>query len=533
MKFDFIIIGSGLAGLTSALILKDKGTVLLLTKSQLSDCATDLAQGGIAAVVEGDDSFDSHIKDTLGAGVFHNNKSAVEYMVKHAPQAIEWLVKQGVRFDKKNAHFSPTREAAHSYSRVLHAADFTGQEIERALIERVKKEQNIIVWENCFALKLLVEKGICFGVQVLAGPAAKVSRPSLQTRFCIPRSNRVELGSGYPLSRHPQSLDTGKDIINCFARATILASGGLGQVYQWTTNPIVATGDGIALGYRAGANISDLEFIQFHPTALKDGKSPLFLLSEALRGEGGYLVNGNGERFMEKVDERKELAPRDIVARAIFNEQKEGFVYLDIRHKGKIFLQKRFPNIFLELLKRGFDLTTDLIPVTPAAHYSCGGIKTDLYGRTNIKNLFAFGEVACTGVHGANRLASNSLLEAVVFPLRLGGEILCSHSGKRVIERVQNQILEFPDIHRGPQNDRLYSIRRKLQHLMWEKVGIIRTNNGLKEALEKINQWEKELNSIDGINVDLVETKNMILVAKLITQSASRRPKSLGAHFMV
>jgi len=493
MKFDFIIIGSGLAGLTSALILKDKGTVLLLTKSQLSDCATDLAQGGIAAVVEGDDSFDSHIKDTLGAGVFHNNKSAVEYMVKHAPQAIEWLVKQGVRFDKKNAHFAPTREAAHSHNRVLHAADFTGQEIERALIERVKKEQNIIVWENCFALKLITVKGVCFGVQVI-------------------KNNRI---------------------INCFSRATILASGGLGQVYQWTTNPIVATGDGIALGYRAGANISDLEFIQFHPTALKDGKSPLFLLSEALRGEGGYLVNGNGERFMEKVDERKELAPRDIVARAIFNEQKEGFVYLDIRHKGKIFLQKRFPNIFLELLKRGFDLTTDLIPVTPAAHYSCGGIKTDLYGRTNIKNLFAFGEVACTGVHGANRLASNSLLEAVVFPLRLGGEILCSHSGKRVIERVQNQILEFPDIHRGPQNDRLYSIRRKLQHLMWEKVGIIRTNNGLKEALEKINQWEKELNSIDGINVDLVETKNMILVAKLITQSASRRPKSLGAHFMV
>ncbi|MBI5452955.1 FAD-binding protein, partial [Candidatus Gottesmanbacteria bacterium] len=340
-----------------------------------------------------------------------------------------------------------------------------------------------------------------------------------------------------------------------------------GQLYQWTTNPIVATGDGLALAYRAGARVKDLEFIQFHPTALKDGKSPLFLLSEALRGEGGYLIklkkqrsklphpnplligegkvrSSIGERFMKKIDPQAELAPRDIVARAIFAEQQKGppaggEVYLDIRHKGKEFLQKRFPNIFRKLKRRGLDLSRDLIPVTPVAHYSCGGIQVDLYGRTNIKNLFAFGEVACTGVHGANRLASNSLLESVVFPLRLK-ECISNPSTSGGSLRNTSPSVSLPSLVKTPgrwpngllPGESLSKIRKGLQQLMWEKVGIVRTRKRLLEALDKLREWEREIGKIKNVNKDLIELKNMILVSRLVVQAALSRPKSLGAHFI-
>lgn len=387
---DFIVIGSGLAGLTSSIILSKYGKVLLATKGKLSDGSTNWAQGGIACVVEERDSWKKHMEDTLVAGVYHNDKKAVELLVKSAANAIDWLSQQGVVFEKIKGKFKAGREGGHSYNRIIHASDFTGKEIEMTLVGKVKKNKNIIIWENTFAKKLLVDRKKCFGVEVV-GPVSRVSQ------------------SGHPLHT-----------TYCFAKRIILATGGLGQIYEWTTNPYVATGDGIAMAYRAGAKLEDMEFIQFHPTALADGKSPLFLISEAVRGEGAYLVKETGERFMGDYDGRMELAPRDIVARAIFAEQKKGFeVCLDIRHKEKEFLQKRFSNIYKKLKKRGFDLAKDLIPVTPAAHFSCGGIVTDLYGRTNIKNLFAFGEVAATGVHGANRLASNSLLESVVFPLQL------------------------------------------------------------------------------------------------------------------
>ena len=362
-KYQNIIVGSGLAGLTCALTLTKSGSVLLISKAKVIDCATNLAQGGIAAVTTEEDSFFSHIQDTLTAGAFHNDKRAVEILVKSAPAAIKWLRQQGVKFDK-----NPALEAAHSCKRVLRVSDFSGREIEKVLLKKVTQNKKIKVLENCLVRDLLVEKKQCLGVR------------------------------------------TTKTI---YGDKIILATGGLGQIYTCTTNPQVATGDGLAMAYQAGCQLTDLEFIQFHPTALKDKSSPLFLLSESLRGEGAYLVNTKGKRFIS------ELAPRDILTRAIVKEQKNGEVYLDIRHRGEKFIKKRFPNIYRELKKRGFNLAKEKIPVTPAAHYSCGGIKVDSYGRTNIKNLFAFGEVACTGVHGANRLASNSLLEAVVFPRRL------------------------------------------------------------------------------------------------------------------
>lgn len=362
-KYPYIIVGSGLAGLTCALTLAKYGLVLLISKANLPDTATNLAQGGIAAVTTKEDSFSSHIQDTLKAGAWHNNKKMVAAMVKEAPAAIKWLIKQGVVFNK------PGLEAAHSHKRILRATDFSGREIEAALLKKVRKSKKIKALENCLVTDLLVKDNKCFGIKT---------------------KKRIFIG-----------------------KQVILATGGIGQIFSYTTNPKVATGDGLAMAYRAGCKLVDLEFVQFHPTALKDNSSPLFLLSESLRGEGAYLVNSKGKRFIS------ELAPRDILARAIVKEQKKGEVYLDIRHRGEKFIKKRFPNIYQELKKKGFDLTREKIPVTPAAHYSCGGVKVDSCGRTNIKNLLAFGEVACTGVHGANRLASNSLLEAVVFPRRL------------------------------------------------------------------------------------------------------------------
>jgi len=360
----FIVIGSGLAGLTSALTLVEAGSVLLISKAKLADSATNLAQGGVAAVTTKKDNFTSHIQDTIKAGVNYNNPAAVEKLVKEAPAAIKWLQQQGVVFDA-----DPALEAAHSYHRVMRSSDFTGRAIETALLKQVRANDKIKIIDYCLAIDLIVKKKQCLGVK------------------------------------------TNKGIF--YSDILILATGGLGQVFAYTTNPKVATGDGLAMAYRAGCKVADLEFIQFHPTALKDKSSPLFLLSESLRGEGAFLINSHGDRFIN------ELKPRDIIARAIVAEQQKGGVYLDIRHKGDKLIKNRFPNIYQELKKRGFDLTKEPVPVTPAAHYSCGGVKTDELGRTNVKNLLAFGEVASTGVHGANRLASNSLLEAVVFPRRL------------------------------------------------------------------------------------------------------------------
>lgn len=482
MKTDFIIIGTGLAGLTSALTLSEFGEVLLVSKVGFLSGSSRLAQGGIAAAVGKDDSFKSHIDDTMEAGARYNDTDAVRFLIQHGPEAIKWLENQGIKFDREANNYSLGREAAHSTRRVLHITDFTGLAIVEQLIEKVRNNKRINCLENCFFLDLLTVGNKCYGARFLF-------------------KNQV---------------------FDCYSRGTVLASGGLGQVYLWTTNPPSATGDGIAAGFRAGTVIKDLEFIQFHPTALAHGKSPLFLLSEAIRGEGAILINDRGERFMEKYDSHLELAPRDIISRAIYREQQNSNkTYLDIRHKGKNFLQKRFPNIYTELEHLGFNMSIDLLPVTPAAHYSCGGIIIDSYGRTNITGLFAFGEVSCSGVHGANRLASNSLLEAVVFPKQLGKAVM---DLPEKIKKIKFELPEYsPEI-------KFPHIKNKLQKLMWEKVGIIRSTKNLLNALDQISEWEKEFQNSTKVNTDFITLKNMLTASRLITQSASIRKESLGAH---
>ncbi|HSA83831.1 MAG TPA: L-aspartate oxidase, partial [Patescibacteria group bacterium] len=491
--FDFVVIGSGIAGLNSALSLAKHGKVLVVTKASINASSTFFAQGGIAAVTKRDDTIVSHITDTLEAGYYHNNKKAVTFLAKKGKEAIEKLINYGVLFDKQqDGDYVSSYEAAHSYPRILHATDFTGQEIQKALVSHVFQNKNIVVWEKTPAIDLLVKKNVCFGVSVL--------------------NNQQK-----------------RDI---FARAVVIATGGAGQLYHFTTNPEVATGDGIALAKRAGASLSDLEFVQFHPTALKEKKSPQFLLSEALRGEGAYLVKSQGERFMKKLHPMAELAPRDVVARAIFSEQKTGDVYLDMRHKSKTFLQNRFPNIFLALKKRGYDLSQNLIPVTPASHFMCGGVVTDLYGRTSVTNLFAYGEVASTGVHGANRLASNSMLEGLVFSSQIE-KCIDEMPAKPVIANVSEKILNItsPSAHRNDKK-RITSIKQQLRQIMWDYVGIVRTHEGLLLAKQKIKTLQEELKKIEVLSSDVLETKNMLLTAQLIETAASQRQESLGTHHL-
>ena len=500
MKTDFIVVGSGLAGLTSALTLAEFGEVVLVSKGGLVSGSSSLAQGGIAAAVGADDAFESHVQDTLIAGADHNDEGVVRFLVEHGRDAIEWLEKQGVNFERDAAGYSFGHEAAHSVRRVLRVNDFTGLAVVEKLVERVRDNNKIRCLEECFLLDLLVEENRCGGVRL---------------------------------------IDKGGEVIDCFGRVVVLATGGLGQIYRWTTNPMSATGDGIAAAWRAGAKMRDLEFVQFHPTALfSEGSDVLFLLSEAIRGEGAYLVNREGTRFMNRVDARGELAPRDVVARAIYFEQKQGKVFLDIRHRGERFLRERFPNIYAEMLRRGFDMASDLLPVTPAAHYSCGGIMVDMYGRTSVENLFAFGEVSCTGAHGANRLASNSLLEAVVFPRELGKVV----SGLLLVGSCREfppsdgfllrQLADQSRCSTGVPHSRHPSfIRNELRELMWDKVGIVRSGDGLRQALGRICEWE-ELWGVDSLDREVVELKNMVSVARLICEAALRRGESLGAHYV-
>lgn len=483
MKTDFVVVGSGLAGLTSALTLADYGKVVILSKETLISGSSRLAQGGVAAVVSEEDSFSSHIEDTLNAGAGHSDEKAVRFLVEHGPSAIDWLEKQGVHFNRDDSKYLLGQEAAHKARRILHITDFTGLAIVGELVERVRKNPNITSLENCFFLNLLVENNRCYGAQFLQ-----------------------------------EDL-----VVNCYSRCTILATGGLGQIYQLTTNPLSATGDGIAAAFRAGAKMKDLEFIQFHPTALADDSPVLFLLSEGIRGEGAYIVNEAGERFLEKYDFRGELAPRDIVARAIYLELEHSKVFLDIRHKSKEFLKNRFPNIYAYLKSHGFDMAVDLLPITPAAHYLCGGVDIDIYGRTNIANLLAYGEVSRSGVHGANRLASNSLLEAVVFPRQLRKVV---NDLPKIIEEKKFGVSEFASKIKYP------DIKQELRKIMWEKVGIVRTKDGMLSALDQLNKWEELLQKEVRVNRDFVELRNMVTVARLVTKSALARKKSLGAHFV-
>ena len=479
--FDVIVIGSGISGLNFALRAAErKNRVLIITKKQIAQAATNFAQGGIAAVLSKLDDYKKHINDTLTAGCFHNNKKAVEYMVKNGPKAIARLIELGVPFATLRGKLLLTREGGHSERRIAFVSDYTGQEIERTLVEKTLKNPFITLYEHTFAADLLVKNRACYGVRILRG-------------------NKFE---------------------NIYADKIVLATGGIGQIYENTTNPEISTGDGIAMAFRSGCKFQDLEFVQFHPTALKLKGKPAFLISEAVRGEGAYLINSKGERFMAHYHKSKELAPRDIVARAIFEEEKAGTVYLDLRHKNANYIKTRFPQIYKTLKSYGIDITKRPIPVSPAAHYMCGGIRVNLRGETGVKNLYAFGETACTGVHGANRLASNSLLEALVFSDRILAKIQRSKS------KIQNVKFKIPKFKPLTKSEKVADSQTKkiLQQTMWKNVGIIRSKESLLEAQKTINQLTKKAHAI--------ELKNMLTVAELIIKNALSCKKSLGCHYI-
>lgn len=492
MQSNFLVIGSGISGLNFALNAGKKGEVIIVTKKKIVDSNTNFAQGGIAAVLDKADHYKEHIQDTLEAGCYHNNKKTVEFMVKNAATAIYHLIDLGVEFEKEKGQLKLAKEGGHHQRRIAYVGDYTGKEIERILVKRVKEHPHIKILEDTFALDLIIKRKICYGSTV---------------------------------------LHHGK-IINIFADQTILATGGVGQLFGNTTNPKIATGDGIAMGLKAGCTARDLEFIQFHPTALAKNISPRFLISETVRGEGAKLVNKKGERFITNKHPLKELAPRDIVAREIYKELQKGTVYLDIRDKSEAFLKKRFPQIFTKLKKFGYNMSKDLIPVTPAAHYICGGIVTNLHGQTNIGNLFAFGEVACSGVHGANRLASNSLLEALVFSNQVIQRLKIQNTHPQIRMKLKLKSQKIISLS-NPQTKLAVKLRKEIQETMWKYAGIVRNLKLIqKEGIPKITLIQNRLAKIKGLNQQITEVKNMAEVSLLILQAAYKRKKSLGCHFV-
>ncbi|WP_337865568.1 L-aspartate oxidase [Ignavibacterium sp.] len=518
MKTDVLIIGSGIAGLFSALKISEFADVIIVTKKEKAESNTNYAQGGIASVISQHDSFEKHIEDTLIAGAGLCRRESVEIMVKEGPDRIKDLIAIGTEFTKRDGDFDLAREGGHSMPRILHSKDFTGKEIERALIEAVAQRKNILVLENYVAIDLLTEH-------------------NLTNKNGIKLENQNCWGA-YLLN----SLDN--QVIKITAKATLLATGGLGQVYLHTTNPKIATGDGFAMAYRAGVKLGNMEFIQFHPTALY-GSSNLaefdsrsFLISEAVRGFGGILRTKDGEEFMHKYDNRRELAPRDIVARAIDTELKKSgdeFVYLDITHKSPEEIFDHFPNIYQTCLRLGIDITKSMIPVVPAAHYTCGGIVVDSDAKTSLNGLYACGEVSMTGVHGANRLASNSLLEAVVFAHRASKNI------KEFLLQYNTSIPDFPEWDDSgtltyDEKVLITHTIKEVKHTMWDYVGIVRSNERLYRAQRRISMLFEENEKLykkTKIFQSILEGRNLIACAHVIIKSARLRKESRGLHFNI
>jgi L-aspartate oxidase len=507
--FDFLVLGSGAAGLSFALQAAEHGTVAIITKKQKAESNTNYAQGGIAAVMDQFDSFEKHIEDTLIAGAGLCKKAAVEVIVKDGPVAVKKLMEFGARFtqEEKNLHLG--KEGGHSHNRIVHAADMTGKEIERVLVNALSKKKNITIFEHHYALEIITQHHL--GKRV--------------TRY----DNDTQCYGAYVLNTKTKEVET------FLAKVTLLATGGAGQVYRHTTNPEIATGDGIAMAYRAKARVANMEFIQFHPTSLFHPDANSFLISEAVRGHGGLLRNRKGELFMKKYDSRMELAPRDIVARAIDDQLKKSgddFVYLDVTHIPSEEIKAHFPNIYKTCLQFGIDITKDMIPVVPAAHYTCGGVVTDLAGRTSIHALYACGEVASTGVHGANRLASNSLLEAIVFADR------AAKSAIELKRNIQNN-LEVPDWDDSGTHDTKEWIeishnKRELQQVMSDYVGIVRSDLRLERAFRRTHLLYDEVESYyqrNKVSVPLCQLRNMISVAYMIIRCAQQRKESRGLHF--
>ena len=504
LDFDVLVVGSGLAGLTTALHLARTRRVAIVTKRSLEDGASGWAQGGIAAVLQSEDSFDAHVKDTLIAGDGLCHEPTVRFVVEHAPESIGWLQALGVPFSQEDGHIHLTREGGHSARRIAHVADATGAAVQRTLIEQVRRCPNITVLEQHTLIDLIT-------------------------------GARLGLGADRCLGLY--ALDDATDaVLTLRAPHTVLATGGAGKVYLYTTNPDTATGDGIAAAWRAGCRVANMEFIQFHPTGLYHPHEKSFLISEAVRGEGGQLKlppSAGGTRFMLDHDPRAELAPRDVVARAIdFEMKKHGLdcVHLDISHQSPAFLQEHFPNILAHCASLGIDITKEPIPVVPTAHFTCGGVLTDLAGRTDLPGLYAVGEVAYTGLHGANRLASNSLLECMVFARAAALAIAATPA-------AELPTVPAWDDSRVTDADESVVISHnwdELRRFMWDYVGIVRTNKRLERAAHRIAMLQGEIQEFYAhfhVTRDLLELRNLVQVADLIVKSAQLRRESRGLHF--
>ncbi len=510
-KVDFLIIGSGIAGLSYALKVAAHGSVLMITKANKDESNTKYAQGGIAAVTTASDSFDKHVQDTLVAGDFICDKEIVEIVVKEGPLRIQELIDWGTHFDKnQGGEYDLAKEGGHSDHRILHHKDNTGYEIERALLQAVLLHPSIEIRDHYFALDIITQHHL--------GVTLNSKTPG------------IECYGIYALNTRSNEVET------ILAKSILMATGGCGHIYETTTNPVIATGDGVAMVYRAKGKVENMEFIQFHPTSLYNpGHHPSFLISEAVRGFGGILKTKAGEEFMHKYDERKSLAPRDIVARAIDSEMKihgDEFVYLDCRHLNHQALIEHFPTIHDKCMSLGIDMRTDLIPVLPAAHYQCGGIKVDKHGKSSIRNLYAVGECACTGLHGANRLASNSLLEAVVFAHRAA-----VHATAAIESIVFCNGIPGWNAEGTAHPEEMILITQSLkevQAIMSNYVGIVRSNLRLKRALDRLlilhNETET-LYELTTVSTQLCELRNMIKVGYIILKYASLRKESIGLHF--
>ena len=515
IETDYLVIGTGIAGLTFALRASESGKVAIVTKKEKMEASSNYAQGGIASVFDLDDTFELHIRDTLESGDGLCRREIVEMVVQDGPERIRELISMGVNFSRRSGDSEALdlgREGGHSRRRIVHTKDKTGSEVERALLQKVEENKNITIYEDHMAVDLITQSRL-----IKRGIMTSKTKESCWGAYVLD----VKAGN----------------VVTFLSRITVLATGGVGKIYRYTSNPDIATGDGIAIGYRSGVEVANMEFVQFHPTCLYHPMAKNFLISEAVRGEGGILLDSRGRRFMEKYHPLKDLAFRDIVARSIDLELKKSgddCVYLDISHRPAGFIKERFPNIYETCLKYQIDISKDPIPVVPAAHYMCGGLLTDKEGGTNITNLYAIGEVACTGLHGANRLASNSLLEALVFAKRAA-----ERSAMDLADNSKTPLSDAPlwDSGGATDSEEMVVVSHnwdEIRRLMWNYVGIVRTNKRLARARTRIENIQSEIKEYYWdftVTRDLLELRNLALVGELIITCALLRKESRGLHY--